>query len=87
MPITAGVLNPLIILPTQLLSEADEEVLLSAIGHELVHVARRDYLLNLIYELIYLPVSFHPAAAVLRRRIKQTRALLRRVSRKEIISA
>ena len=75
MPITAGVLNPLIILPTQLLSEADEEVLLSAIGHELVHVARRDYLLNLIYELIYLPVSFHPAAAVLRRRIKQTREL------------
>ena len=75
LPITAGVFNPLIILPEQLLSEADEEVLFSAIGHELVHVARRDYLLNLIYELIYLPVSFHPAAAVLRRRIKQTREL------------
>src|SRR6266850_683122 len=75
LPITAGVFNPLIILPEQLLSEADEEVLLSAIGHELVHVARRDYLLNLVYELIYLPVSFHPAAAVLRRRIKQTREL------------
>ncbi|MGI9069597.1 MAG: M56 family metallopeptidase [Pyrinomonadaceae bacterium] len=75
VPITAGVFNPLIILPAQLLSEADDEVLLSAIGHELVHVARRDYILNLIYELIYLPLSFHPAAAVLRRRIKQTREL------------
>jgi uncharacterized membrane protein YkoI len=41
----------------------------------LVHVARRDYILNLVYELIYLPLSFHPAAAVLRRRIKQTREL------------
>ena len=75
VPITAGVFNPLIILPAQLLNEADEEILLSAIGHELVHVARCDYLLNLVYELIYLPVSFHPAAAVLRRRIKQTREL------------
>lgn len=75
VPITAGVFNPLIILPAQLFSEADEEILLSAIGHELVHVARRDYVLNLVYELIYLPLSFHPAAAVLRRRIKQTREL------------
>src|SRR5207237_9592642 len=42
---------------------------------ELVHVARRDYLTNLIYEIIYLPLSFNPAAALLRRRIKQTREL------------
>jgi beta-lactamase regulating signal transducer with metallopeptidase domain/uncharacterized membrane protein YkoI len=75
VPITAGVFNPLVILPAQLLSEPDEEILLSAIGHELVHVARRDYILNLVYELIYLPISFHPAAAMLRRRIKQTREL------------
>jgi uncharacterized membrane protein YkoI len=31
--------------------------------------------LNFIYELLYLPVSFHPAAALVRRRIKQTREL------------
>jgi uncharacterized membrane protein YkoI len=49
--------------------------LLSALGHELVHVSRRDYALNLLYEIIYLPLSFHPAAAVLRRRIKETREL------------
>jgi len=75
VPITAGVLHPVIILPEWLLSEADKDVLSSAIGHELVHVARRDYILNLIYELIYLPLSFHPAAALLRRRIRQTREL------------
>lgn len=55
--------------------EADTDVLTSAIGHELVHVLRRDYLLNLAYELIYLPLSFHPAAALVRRRINQTREL------------
>ena len=75
VPITVGVLNPLVILPENLLHEEDRELLTSAVGHELVHVARRDYLANLIYEFVYLPLSFHPAAALVRRRIKQTREL------------
>jgi TonB family protein len=75
VPITFGLINPVIILPERLLHEIDEELLTTAIGHELIHVARRDYLANLIYEFIYLPLSFHPAAALVRRRIKQTREL------------
>lgn len=75
VPITAGVFMPLIILPEQLLREEDGDILSSALGHELVHVARRDYILNLVYELTYLPLSFHPAAALLRRRVRQTREL------------
>ena len=75
VPITFGLINPVIILPDRLLHEIDEELLTTAIGHELIHVARRDYLANLIYEFIYLPLSFHPAAALVRRRIKQTREL------------
>ncbi len=75
VPITVGSLNPLVILPEQLLQEADRDVLTSAIGHELVHVWRRDYLLNLFYELIALPLAFHPATALLRRRIRETREL------------
>ncbi len=75
VPSTVGVLSPIIILPENLLRDVDEEVLTSAIGHELVHVARRDYLANLICEFVYLPVSFHPGAALLRRRIRQTREL------------
>ena len=75
VPITVGILNPVIILPEHLLQDVDEEVLTTAIGHELVHVSRRDYLANLVYEFIYLPLSFHPAVALVRRRIKQTREL------------
>jgi beta-lactamase regulating signal transducer with metallopeptidase domain/uncharacterized membrane protein YkoI len=75
VPVTVGTLKPLIILPDHLLQEADADVLTSAIGHELVHVRRRDYLLNLIYEFLYLPLSYHPAAALVRRRINQTREL------------
>ena len=75
VPITLGVLRPVIILPQSLLNEIDENLLISAVGHELVHIARRDYLTNLIYEFAYLPVWFHPAAWLIRRRIRQTREL------------
>jgi len=75
VPITIGVLSPLIILPHDLLADRNDELLTSAIGHELIHVRRRDYALNLVYELLYLPLSFHPVAALIRRRIRQTREL------------
>ena len=75
VPITLGIANPIIVLPESLLAETDRDLLSSAIGHELVHVARRDYLWNLVFETIYLPLSFHPAAVLVRRRIRQTREL------------
>jgi len=74
-PATLGILHPLVILPAKLLREPDEDALTAAIGHELVHVARRDYLINLICELVFLPLSFHPAAVLIKRRITQTREL------------
>jgi beta-lactamase regulating signal transducer with metallopeptidase domain len=75
VPITLGNRRPLIILPEQLLQETDANILTSAIGHELVHIRRRDYFFNLIYEFIFLPLSFHPAATLMKRRINQTREL------------
>jgi beta-lactamase regulating signal transducer with metallopeptidase domain/uncharacterized membrane protein YkoI len=74
-PATVGIFRPLIILPDALARDASDEELTAAIGHELMHVRRRDYLLNLIYEFVFLPLSFHPAAALVRRRITQTREL------------
>ncbi len=74
-PIAVGSLDPLIILPEPLLRETDRNVLTAAIGHELVHIKRRDYLLNLIYELVSLPLSFHPVTALVKRRIRETREL------------
>src|SRR5215207_1167423 len=75
VPVTIGLLHPVIILPESLLQDGNLDLLTSAIGHEFIHVARRDYLLNLIYELLFVPISFHPAAALLRRRVKETREL------------
>jgi len=75
VPVTIGLVQPAIILPEPLLREGNVELLTSAIAHEFIHVARHDYVLNLIYELLFVPISFHPAAALLRRRVRQTREL------------
>ena len=75
VPVTVGLFHPAIILPEPLLREGNLDLLTSAIGHEFIHVARHDYVLNLFYELLFVPISFHPAAALLRRRVKETREL------------
>lgn len=74
-PLTVGAWPATIVLPEALLSEVDEAVLTCALGHELVHVRRRDYLWNFVFRLLLIPFSFHPAAALIQRRIRQTREL------------
>ncbi len=74
-PATIGFFAPLVIIPGKLIGEADVNALSAAIGHEFVHIMRRDYLLNLIYEFLLLPISWHPAAMMIKRRITQTREL------------
>jgi beta-lactamase regulating signal transducer with metallopeptidase domain len=80
-PLTLGTRRPIIILPEGLLKTdssglAPTELLTTALGHEMAHIRRRDFLWNLIYELIHLPLSFHPAASYAKRRIKETRELV-----------
>src|SRR5204863_9400612 len=65
---------PLVVLPESV-SAANQERLLSVVGHEMAHVARRDYLSNLICELISIPISFHPLTFVIKRRIDREREL------------
>jgi bla regulator protein blaR1 len=75
VPVALGIREPLIVLPEHLCAEADEETLLSIVGHEMAHVARRDFLSNLICELICLPISFHPLTYLIKREIQRTREL------------
>lgn len=74
MPYTIGARKPLIVLP-ETFCTAGEERLLSVIGHEMAHVARRDYLINLVCELALLPISFHPLAFVIKKQIDRAREL------------
>jgi bla regulator protein blaR1 len=72
-PATLGIRNPVLILPDWFLSQASEDELFCTLTHELTHIRRRDFFWNLVYELLILPISFHPAAALIKARIDQTR--------------
>jgi beta-lactamase regulating signal transducer with metallopeptidase domain len=74
-PATLGIRNPVLVLPEWFLSQASEDEISSTLGHELAHIRRHDFFLNLVYELFLLPISFHPAAALIKARIDQTREL------------
>ncbi len=75
VPYTIGTLHPLIVLPEAFSSTTDESRLLSVIGHETAHVARRDFLTNLICELVALPAAFHPLVFLIKQQIDRTREL------------
>jgi len=47
-PVTAGAFRPAVILPASMLSETSENVLTTAIGHEMAHIARHDFAANLL---------------------------------------
>ncbi len=74
-PLTLGIFRPIVILPESLFDSTSTETLISALGHETAHIKRRDFALNLIYESLCLPIAFHPAVALIKRRINQTREL------------
>ncbi len=48
---------------------------MTAISHEMAHVARCDFALNLLYEAACVPVAFHPAVWWTRREIARTREM------------
>jgi TonB family protein len=71
-PATFGIRSPSILLPERFpaLSEAFQRAIA---GHELLHVARRDWILNLVEELILTVFWFHPAVAWVVNRIRLSR--------------
>jgi len=75
VPYTIGTLRPLIVLPEVFNASVNEARLLSVIGHETAHVARRDFLTNLICEFAAVPVSFHPLTFLIKQQIDRTREL------------
>jgi len=74
-PVTVGARNPLIVLPESLYRESRDEILFSVLGHEMAHVARRDFAVNFMCELVRLPVSFHPCTRLMKRQIDRAREL------------
>lgn len=74
-PVTMGFRRPVVLLPDRFGEGQSDDVVLAALGHEMAHIRRRDYALNLGYEVLLLPLAWHPAARVLRRKIDETREM------------
>jgi TonB family protein len=71
-PATFGIRPPSILLPKRFptLNEAFQRAIA---GHELLHVARRDWIFNLVEEVILTVFWFHPAVAWVVNRIRLSR--------------
>jgi tetratricopeptide (TPR) repeat protein len=74
-PAAEGFWRKVIILPEILLRSTNEEELTTAIGHEMAHLARHDFALKVLYQLLYLPICFNPASWIILRKIEETREM------------
>jgi protein involved in polysaccharide export with SLBB domain/beta-lactamase regulating signal transducer with metallopeptidase domain len=73
VPSVVGYFKPIILLPVCALSGLSPQQLEGLIAHELAHVRRHDYLVNLLQIVIETLIFYHPAAWWLSKRIRQER--------------
>ena len=72
-PILIGWLQPLIILPLAALAHMTAAQVEALLAHELAHIRRRDYAINLLQTIAEALLFFHPAVWWISRRIRQER--------------
>ncbi len=61
VPATCGWLRPVILLPASSITGLPPEQLEAVLAHELAHIARHDYLVNLLQVAVETLLFFHPA--------------------------
>jgi beta-lactamase regulating signal transducer with metallopeptidase domain len=69
-PVTTGFLRPVVLLPTALAARMPVELVEALLAHELAHVRRHDYLVNLLQCVVEALLFYHPATWWLSRRIR-----------------
>ena len=75
-PVTVGFFRPLVLLPASLLSGMPVPLLEALLAHELAHVRRRDYLVNLLQSVAEALLFFHPVVWWLSARLRVERELV-----------
>jgi len=75
-PAGFGALRPVILFPVSVLTGLDEDQLRAVIAHELAHVRRWDFAVNLFQVMAETLLFYHPAIWWLNRRIRGARNLL-----------
>ncbi|KFI07391.1 M56 family metallopeptidase [Massilia sp. BSC265] len=72
-PVTAGWWRPVVLVPAALVSGMPPQLLEALLAHELAHVRRCDYVVNLVQSAIEILLFYHPAVWWLSNRIREER--------------
>ena len=70
-----GVRAPFLLLPEGFARHTEDEIR-AALCHELAHIQRRDYLLNVACQVAALPLAWHPVVDWVQQRIHMTREMV-----------
>jgi bla regulator protein blaR1 len=73
MPMTYGILKPVILVPSALLLHLNPAQLEAIITHELAHIKRHDYLINILQSVLEVIFFFHPVFWWINKEIKEQR--------------
>jgi beta-lactamase regulating signal transducer with metallopeptidase domain/predicted nucleic acid-binding Zn-ribbon protein len=69
-PVAAGCWRPIVLVPLALLTDMPADLLEALLAHELAHIKRHDYLVNLLQSAIEALLFYHPVVWWLSRRIR-----------------
>ncbi|MFZ6801900.1 TonB family protein [Undibacterium sp. Di24W] len=72
-PLTIGWLRPMVLVPASLVTGMEPSYLQALLAHELAHIRRYDYLMNLIQNVIEMILFFHPAVWWISKKIRNER--------------
>ena len=72
-PVSAGWFRPVVLLPAGLLTRMPADLIEALLAHELAHIRRHDYLINLLQNLAEALLFYHPVTWWLSRRIRDER--------------
>jgi TonB family protein len=75
-PATVGLRRQTLLLPPGFVEMLSADELDAVLAHELAHMARRDFLKNLLYGFAALPAAYHPLLWMTRARLAETRELV-----------
>lgn len=73
VPMVVGHLKPLILVPVGLINGLSEKEVEAIICHELAHIKRRDYLINILQSLMEIVFFFNPAVLWISKLIREER--------------
>ena len=72
-PVTAGWWRPVVLVPAALIARIPPDLLEALIAHELAHIRRHDYLVNLVQSTIEIVLFYHPTIWWLSVRVRAER--------------